>query len=882
MINQLTNYLSRSILVALFLSIGLAGNSQQDYTFWSQADVDGFDPSITEVGNLKIGLSSPTVSIVDLSNLTGIQTITGNLTIYENVGTSNLEGLNGVTSIGGDLVIEKHLYLKNLSGLDNVTEIGGRLYLHDNILESLDGLNSLTQIGGELNLLLNKDLQNLDGLINLNKIDGNLSIVNNYLLQNLDGLSDLTEINGELRIEGINLIEDIDGLSELKDLGVEGIKISANDALKNIDALSNISQIKNTILISDNISLENINGLSGVTQINGTLWISLNGSLQNLDGLSSLDQLDGQLKIKGNNSLTNCCGLAPYIFKNNGLIPDSPFENNPMACTSQMEILETCGYDLVKLFCFYDQNANGIRDTNDGILSNVPILIDHLNYTSNLEVTSFYLLEGNKVCTVDSLFLETWNITSDSLTYSFLFDENFMDTLSFGLSPKELDRDISSASHSESLRCNTESSLFVNAQNHGTTIFTQGTLWLELDTLIKDFVFVDQADIISSPYRVGWYFTDLYPSESIQKEVVLNIPGVQDLALGTEISYKTYITATDQLGTFTTYPFFYTDVTSCAYDPNDKLVQPLREGNYSLFDEYLNFTIRFQNTGNAEAYDVTVYDQLDDNLDVSSFRLMGSSHPEFLTTSLVGNGTTLRFYFEDINLPDSLADYEGSQGYINFEIKTKEGLDEGITIENDANIYFDQNPAIVTNTTTNVMVTTLDYDEDGTFFWEDCDDYNEYAFPGNQEVIYNGIDDDCDPSTFDDDLDQDGYLNGEDCNDQDASINPLALEIPNNGIDEDCDGMDLTTETDNIALSEIRLYPNPAKQNFHIESKESSFSYKIYNGLGQIITSSVTFGTSAQGESQIINVSKWSHGVYYVQLQLPEGETDVRKVMVVE
>jgi len=58
-------------------------------------------------------------------------------------------------------------------------------------------------------------------------------------------------------------------------------------------------------------------------------------------------------------------------------------------------------------------------------------------------------------------------------------------------------------------------------------------------------------------------------------------------------------------------------------------------------------------------------------------------------------------------LPDSTADFEGSQGYVSYLIKGVEGLAENTPIENTASIYFDFNPPIVTNTTQNVMVSEI-------------------------------------------------------------------------------------------------------------------------------------------------------------------------------
>ena len=70
----------------------------------------------------------------------------------------------------------------------------------------------------------------------------------------------------------------------------------------------------------------------------------------------------------------------------------------------------------------------------------------------------------------------------------------------------------------------------------------------------------------------------------------------------------------------------------------------------------------------------------------------------------------------------------------------------------------------------------------------DCNDEQDSVYPGAPEVPYDGFDNDCDPSTLDDDLDGDGYDFAEDCDDEDASVNPGAEEIWYDETDQNCDG----------------------------------------------------------------------------------------------
>jgi len=80
----------------------------------------------------------------------------------------------------------------------------------------------------------------------------------------------------------------------------------------------------------------------------------------------------------------------------------------------------------------------------------------------------------------------------------------------------------------------------------------------------------------------------------------------------------------------------------------------------------------------------------------------------------------------------------------------------------------------------------VDRDGDGSPDEEDCAPTNPDISPDFDEVPYDGIDNDCDPDTLDDDLDGDGYLGAEDCDDHNPDVSPRELELPYDGLDNDC------------------------------------------------------------------------------------------------
>ncbi|WP_165864821.1 DUF7619 domain-containing protein [Rufibacter latericius] len=139
-----------------------------------------------------------------------------------------------------------------------------------------------------------------------------------------------------------------------------------------------------------------------------------------------------------------------------------------------------------------------------------------------------------------------------------------------------------------------------------------------------------------------------------------------------------------------------------SFDPNDKQVVPagVTAEHFTPTSTPLRFTVRFQNTGTDYAYRVEVVDTLSADLDMSTFQVGAVSHPYQMRVS-GKERPVLTFTFDNIMLPDSARDQLGSNGSIQFSVRPKANLPEKHLIENFADIFFDYNEPVRTNTTQN-------------------------------------------------------------------------------------------------------------------------------------------------------------------------------------
>ena len=314
-----------------------------------------------------------------------------------------------------------------------------------------------------------------------------------------------------------------------------------------------------------------------------------------------------------------------------------------------------------------------------------------------------------------------------------------------------------------------------------------------------------------------------------------------------------------------------------SFDPNDIQVFPrgLTDANCITSNQSLEYHIRFQNTGTDTAFHITVIDVLPDELDPLSIELLDESHEYNL---LISDHNVLNFEFNNILLPDSNVNESGSHGYLRFRIQQKSDNETGTVINNKADIYFDFNEPIETNTVFNTIGPCPE--PEGS-----CADFQVSAVPSCVENSGDFILDFSVSSLFNNqdwtvtnDLTAEevtasgssfqlgpfdagkGYSYTVSPNDSDCSFTVTNSQFEcliGNGIDE---------------LIEVILetYPNPAENVLHLQidsNWEGDSQIEIYDLTGSLLMQTET-SFVLHGRESSIDISDLADGMYILKVDI--------------
>lgn len=246
--------------------------------------------------------------------------------------------------------------------------------------------------------------------------------------------------------------------------------------------------------------------------------------------------------------------------------------------------------------------------------------------------------------------------------------------------------------------------IYIYYKNNG-NVTASGTVTFTKSNVVT-ILGVTPAGAILTTNGFTFNFTNLLPGEGRYLNVNQNVAAPPTVNLGDLLTCSASITLPVNDINPANNNSSLTQTVVSSIDPNDKAESHGPQIQHSTFssNDFLTYTIRFENTGNADAINIRVNDVLDSKLDENSVRMVAASHAYILDR--VGSNLTWRF--DGVNLEPSIPGNSViGHGYIVFQVKPKPGYVIGDVIPNTADIYFDFNPAIVTNTWTTSFVPFL-------------------------------------------------------------------------------------------------------------------------------------------------------------------------------
>lgn len=662
------------------------------------------------------------------------------------LGISSLEGISGFSNLKLLSCQTNNLIHVNLQGLQNLesvdlnnqsspTGIGGILSL------TIQGSPNLKFLNCSYNKISSLNIQEFLNLKNLNCSYNQLTSLNT---QGLNGLEEIKCRNNDqitsLNIQGLNSLKYLDfGYTKISSLNFQGFNnlqqlICDGSLLTSLD-LSGLASLN--YLNTDNTSTNSIN-VQGCTNLE-IMYCNNNYLLNtlNIDGCINLKTLKISETDLISLNVNHCTSLQILSAVNNYLLKSLFIKNgkNELLTLTNNNLSYICCDDSqlaslqsfisqgcsVNSYCSFtpggvyytiqgqsklDLNTNGC-DPNDGIFPNLKYSITNGTITGHLISDG----SGNYSIPVEA---GTHIITPvlENPTYFTATPANV--SASFPATPSPLvqnfcivpngthnDLEITLLPISPAIPGFSTTKYKLIYKNKGNQPLSGSVEYL-YDESRMDFISAAQTVSSQTSGSLVWNYTNLIPFESRSIEVIMRVNAPTDnpaVTVGDILHLQAKINPviSDELPLDNISSLHQTAVSS--YDPNDKTCI---EGNTitpAMVGNDVHYLIRFENTGNYFAENIVVKDMIDtDKFDISSLQITDTSH---LCRAHITNGNKVEFIFENIDLPATPS--PDRHGYVAFKIKTKSNLVVGNTFSNNAQIYFDYNLPITTNTATTTI-----------------------------------------------------------------------------------------------------------------------------------------------------------------------------------
>lgn len=630
------------------------------------------------------------INVSGLTNLKRIDCFANYLTTLNIIGANNIEILHCDSNLLSSL---------NVSGLTNLKDLSCR----NNNLSSLNvsGLFNLKDLDCYANLLPALNLSGLTNLENLNcsanqlttldvSVSPNLKLL--YCGSNLLTVLDVSMLNTmhTLGVGGNPLIHfDVSGMENLGSLNCANSQLTSLNVsgCKNLGELNCQDNLLTSLDVSGCVNLFQFNctynqlvtlNLKNSFVTNYNHYFGFNPTLQYIC-VDEDEMLDIQYKVY-NLGYSNCqvnsyCSFTPggtfYTIQG-----DTKLDSNNNGCDVSDLIYPNLNFTITD----GTLTGNIISNTSGGY--SLPVGQGTHTITPNLENPPYFTISPSTV-----------NVTFPTQTSPF--------TQNFCITPNGIHHDLEvTLLPTVPARPGFDATYKIIYKNKGTNA-QSGSVNLTFDDAVLNFVSANPLTSGQTINNLSWDFINLQPFETREITLTLNVNSPMEtppVNIGYQLNFAAQINPIVADETPTDNTFALKQIVVGSLDPNDKTCLEGTTVSPSMIGEYVHYMIRFENTGTYPAENVVVKDIIDtDKFDINTLVPTKGSH-SFVTNITTGN--KVEFIFENINLP---FDDANNDGYIAFKIKTKPTLVVGDTFTNNANIYFDYNFPIVTNTSTTTI-----------------------------------------------------------------------------------------------------------------------------------------------------------------------------------
>jgi hypothetical protein len=414
------------------------------------------------------------------------------------------------------------------------------------------------------------------------------------------------------------------------------------------------------------------------------------------DNLSTITQLQNGHYLGGGSSNSNISGNKTIDSKGGYDYWD-------------FELDDASNYNLITGSLYYDFNGNNIKDSSD---INLPFGLVKLSNSNRIvfsQADGSYILPVSDtgsytVSQIQNNYFQSSTPLSHNATFTGM---NQIDSLNdFATTILTIEDLQISITPIGAFRSGFGASYNIEYKNKG-SIPLQGTITFYPDTNLT-YLSSSNPPISVSTDSIIWQTPIINSLSQGNFNVTVHVNTSVPIGYLLSSSVKIEPVTTDQ-NPINNYASWQHIVTGSS-DPNDILVDRDSITTEEILDPpYLDYIIRFQNTGNDTAFTVKILNPIDTfKLDLMSIEIISSSHSFNLNYIPEGN---LEFKFENILLPDSNINEPNSHGFVRYRIRPKSTIAVHDSITNYAAIYFDYNLPVITNTAVTKIVYPSNYIE---------------------------------------------------------------------------------------------------------------------------------------------------------------------------